>query len=94
MDDAEICSVEDCGKPAKAKGMCSAHYERDRLGRLPRTSESLPDGSMAKRVAASSRVLPKKQKEGGTIETVQVDGAELVVTFTRRFPISVLEKLL
>ena len=92
--------MEDCDKPAKAKGLCSTHYERERLARLPRTSESLPDGSMAKRVAASSprgegagrlRVLPKK---GATIEKVEVDSGELVVTFTRRFPISVLEQLL
>ena len=28
MADAKICSVGDCGKPARARGYCKAHYKR------------------------------------------------------------------
>jgi hypothetical protein len=28
---SKICSVEGCGRPAKSRGLCSAHYERQRL---------------------------------------------------------------
>lgn len=33
------CAVEDCGRPARSKGYCAAHYQKyrmlDRTGRLP-----------------------------------------------------------
>lgn len=28
MAEIKLCSVEDCGKPSKKKGLCSAHYQR------------------------------------------------------------------
>ena len=28
-----VCSIEGCGKPLRAKGMCGTHYERTRCGR-------------------------------------------------------------
>jgi hypothetical protein len=28
-----VCSVANCGKPVKAKGKCSTHYDREKHGR-------------------------------------------------------------
>lgn len=46
MADQFICKIDDCGKPAKAKGWCSAHYERWRKHGDPLRGGPLgtPDG--------------------------------------------------
>jgi hypothetical protein len=38
-----ICSVPNCGMEAKAKGLCSTHYGRERYGRATQvfTSDNL-----------------------------------------------------
>lgn len=37
--EARVCSLEDCGKPARSKGFCAAHYQKFRMlektNRLP-----------------------------------------------------------
>jgi hypothetical protein len=37
--DKRACAVQDCGRPARSKGYCAAHYQKfrmlDRTGRLP-----------------------------------------------------------
>jgi hypothetical protein len=36
---ARVCALEDCGRPARSKGYCAAHYQKfrmlERTGRLP-----------------------------------------------------------
>lgn len=43
--DKRECAVMDCGRPARSKGYCAAHYQKfrmlDRTGRLP--SDWVPD---------------------------------------------------
>lgn len=47
----QICSLEGCGRPARSKGFCPAHYQKYRrlesTGRLPRGwREFAPEGSL------------------------------------------------
>jgi hypothetical protein len=38
-DSTRTCAIEECGKPARSKGFCAAHYQKfrmlERTGRLP-----------------------------------------------------------
>lgn len=56
MAKSSLCSIPDCGKPTKARGLCSAHYQRQRtyghpLGGGPSRA---PVGSLLKWMQSNS----------------------------------------
>ncbi len=53
------CSVEECGKPAKAKGMCMSHYNKSRWAEGYRS----PSGNQLSR-----RAVRLKQRYGLTVD--------------------------
>lgn len=73
--DTRACALKGCGKPARSKGYCSAHYQKyrmlDRTGRLPSdwkehaapgTVEDLklPRGRAGAKALAEARAKAKK----------------------------------
>lgn len=69
---ARLCALEDCGRPARSKGYCAAHYQKlrmlDRTGRLPSDwVEYAPEGSVKNvtlpRGRAGAKALAEAKKK-------------------------------
>jgi hypothetical protein len=71
-DGARACALEDCGRPARSKGYCAAHYQKYRMlektGRLPSDwKEYAPVGSVKNltlpRGRAGAKALAEAKKK-------------------------------
>jgi hypothetical protein len=71
-DGARACALEDCGRPARSKGYCAAHYQKYRMlqktGRLPSDwVEFAPVGSVKNltlpRGRAGAKALAEAKKK-------------------------------
>jgi hypothetical protein len=71
--EARACAVLDCGRPARSKGFCAAHYQKFRMlartGRLPSDwVEYAPPNSVTNvvlpRGRAGARALAEAKKKG------------------------------
>lgn len=65
---ARLCALEGCGRPARSKGYCAAHYQKlrmlDRTGRLPSDwVEYAPEGSVKNLVLPRGRAGAKALAE-------------------------------
>lgn len=72
-DGPRACALEDCGRPARSKGYCAAHYQKYRMlqktGRLPSDwVEFAPVGSVKNltlpRGRAGAKALAEAKKKG------------------------------
>jgi hypothetical protein len=70
--DQRVCALEDCGRPARSKGYCAAHYQKYRMlektGRLPSDwVEFAPEGSVKNvtlpRGRAGAKALAEAKKK-------------------------------
>lgn len=68
-----VCALEDCGRPARSKGYCAAHYQKFRMlqktGRLPSDwVEFAPEGSVKNvtlpRGRAGAKALADAKRKG------------------------------
>lgn len=68
-----LCALEGCGRPARSKGYCAAHYQKFRMlqktGRLPPDwTEFAPEGSVKNvtlpRGRAGAKALADAKKKG------------------------------
>lgn len=69
---ARVCALESCGRPARSKGYCAAHYQKYRMlektGRLPSDwVEFAPEGSVKNvtlpRGRAGAKALAEARKK-------------------------------
>jgi len=67
-----VCALENCGRPARSKGYCAAHYQKYRMlektGRLPADwAEFAPEGSVKNvtlpRGRAGAKALAEARKK-------------------------------
>lgn len=72
---ARLCALEDCGRPARSKGYCAAHYQKYRMlqktGRLPEDwTEFAPVGSV------KNVTLPRGRAGAKAIATAKGKGKD------------------
>jgi hypothetical protein len=67
-----LCALEDCGRPARSKGYCAAHYQKyrmlERTGRLPSDWKEYADEGSVKNIAlprgrAGAKALAESKKK-------------------------------
>lgn len=72
-DGARACALEDCGRPARSKGYCAAHYQKFRMlektGRLPSDWKEYAAEASVKNVTlprgrAGAKALAEAKKKG------------------------------
>src|SRR5699024_10500016 len=59
----EICTIDGCGKPVNAKGLCAMHYARQRRKKIPTVSTAK---TRLEEVDAMRRVLAAKIDDEST----------------------------
>ena len=73
-DKAKTCSVKGCKKPARAKGLCSKHYQQKRYNKLDKKPAAKKTRKGKKKATRRAKPAKRKTKKSNPGKTCKMKG--------------------